>query len=138
MATNVINGTDLYVFVNGVAIAHSTSHTLTITRTNREISTKDSGAYVTRGKGRLNVSATCSALMVYGSFETIVEAQITGSPVNVIFGKKTPLTGVLDTTETYANGSFYITSVEMNAPDGDNATYTVSFECDGTFNFIEV
>lgn len=138
MATNVINGTDLYVFVGGVAIAHSTSHTLTITRTNRGISTKDSGAYVTRDKGRLNVSASCSALMVYGSFETIVEAQLTSSPVSLYFGKKASPSGVLDTTETYANGSFLITSVEMNAPDGDNATYTVNFECAGTFNFIKV
>lgn len=138
MATNVINGTDLYVFIGGVPIAHSTSHTLTITRTNRGISTKDSGAYVTRGKGRLNVSASCSALMVYGSFETIVEAQITSAPVTVAFGKKTTPAGSLDTTETYATGSFFITSVEMNAPDGDNATYTVNFECAGTFTFTEV
>jgi len=137
MATNVINGTDLYVFIGGVPIAHSTSHTLTINRTNRGISTKDSGAYVTRGKGRLNVSATCSALMVYGSFETIIEAQITGSPVTVAFAKKT-LGNAVDISETYASGSFYISSVEMNAPDGDNATYTVNFTCAGTFTFTEV
>lgn len=138
MATNVINGTDMYVFVGGVAIAHSTSHTLTITRQNRGISTKDSGEYETRAKGRLSISASCSALMVYGSFETIAEAQITGTAVTVAFGKKTVPAGALYTSETYATGSFYITSVEMNASDGENATYTVNFECNGTFTFTEV
>lgn len=137
MATNVINGTDLYMFSGGTPIAHSTSHTLTLTRSNRGISAKDSGVWVTRAKGRMAITASCSALMVYGSYESIVAAQIARTPITLALGKKT-VGNALDTSETYATGSFYITSIELNAPDGENATYTASFECDGTFTFTKV
>ena len=137
MATNVINGTDLYMFSGGTPIAHSTGHTLTITRATRGKSTKDSGTYVTRGKGRLTITASCSALMVYGSFEAIIEAQAARTAVTLAFAKKT-VGGAVDTTESYATGTFFITSIDQNAPDGENATYTANFECDGTFTFTKV
>lgn len=137
MATNVINGSDLFVFMGGTVVAHGTSHTLTITRTNRLTSSKETGKYVSRKPGRLDITCTESGLMVYGSFEALEAAQDAQTPVTLTFGKKT-VGNVLDTSETYATGTFYIKSLELNAPDGDNATYTASFETAGTFNFTKV
>lgn len=140
MATNVINGTDLIIFMDvddtPTPIAHGTNYTLSITMSPRPTTNKDSGQIEEIGRGRLDVTATCDCLAVYGSFEDIVNAHITGDAVHLSFGQLD--TATLDSSESYAEGDFYISSIDINAPDGDNVTYTVSFEHAEGFDFKTV
>lgn len=140
MATNVINGTDLIVFIDvadvPTPIAHGTNYTLTITRATRATTNKDSGQIEEKGKGRLDVTGSCSALMVYTNYEDLVNAHILGDAVTLSFGKLD--TATLDDSESYAQGDFLIISIEMNAADGENATYTINFEHAEGFDFYTV
>jgi hypothetical protein len=131
---NEINGTDLRVFMNGVVIAHATSHTLSPKMDTRGTSNKDSGLYNTAAPGRLSVTAQCSGMMVYGDIEILRTAFANRAALTLDFGEA--VGGAVDTSKTYATGSFYLTGLDEDAPDGDNATYSCSFEHASGFHYI--
>lgn len=133
MAESVINGTDLYCFLEGVPIAHATSHTLSIKTAVIPTSNKDTGLYSTKIPGRSDVTVTCEGFMAYGDFETVVNAKIARLPLTLSLGKKSA--GILVTTETYFTGEFIITSYEMTAADNSVATYNVTFDHYESFAF---
>jgi len=135
MAVNVINGTDLFVFMDDVVVGHATNHTLSMTMATRNTSNKDSGIFDTKDVGRFDVTASCEGLMVYGdNFQALMSAMRLRVPVKLEFGEKDG-SGDLDTSKFYAHGDFIITSFELGAPDQDNATYNVSFEHYEDFDF---
>jgi hypothetical protein len=140
----VINGSDLYVFIDGDIVAHATSHTLSMKMNTRDTSNKDTGKFNTKAVGRMDVSATADALVVYTNVEAILTAYLARSVVALTFAERTGATltdgvyvgGTADTTKFYAEGNFIITSFDMNAGDQENASYSVSFEnSDATFAF---
>lgn len=132
MAT-IINGSDLFMFLDDTIVAHATSHTLTLTMASRNTSNKDSGNYDTHDVGRYDPAASCEGLVAYGSNWSAVLAAIAArEPVKLEFGKKDGTS--LDETVWYASGNFIITGWEHGAPDGDNATYSLSFEHHSEFD----
>jgi hypothetical protein len=140
----VINGTDLYVFIGGVRVAHATSHSLSMTMATRPTSNKDTGKFDSEAVGRIKITASSSNLMVYTDFATLGAAYLARVPVALTFGEQTGATevggelvgGTLDSSKFYASGNFIITNLEQNASDADNASYTVSFNAsDSTFAF---
>ena len=144
MANDVINGDLVMVFLSAntgtttwKAVAHATSHTLSIKMASRDTSNKGSGIYVTRKSGRLDVTGTLEGMYIDNdkyNAEDFALAIVARNPMLMIFGKETvQLTGVPDTTTSglthfYASGQFYITSCDMTFPDQANSTYSVSFE----------
>lgn len=126
MANVVINGSDIFVFIDGTPVAHATSHTLSMNMNTRDTSNKDTGKFNTKAVGRLDVSATAEALVVYTDFSVMANALLDRVPVTVSFGQRSG--DVLDQTVFYAEGEFIITSLEMNAADQENASYSCSFE----------
>jgi hypothetical protein len=138
MADEVINGTDLFVFMDNVAVAHATSHTLTFKMATRDTSNKDSGIFNTRDVARFDVSASCEGLVVYGAtagFEQLIAAMRTRVPVTLDFGQKAAGLETLDAAVWYASGDFVIESFEMGAPDQGNSTYNVTFSHQSGFTF---
>lgn len=138
MADEVINGTDLFVFMEGVAVAHATSHTLNFKMATRDTSNKDSGIFNTRDVARFDVSATCEGLFVYGAaagFEQLINAMRTHAAVTLDFGQKAAGLDTLDAAVWYATGEFVIDSFELGAPDQGNATYNASFSHQSGFTF---
>jgi hypothetical protein len=138
----VINGTDIRVFIDDDVVAYATSHTLSMKMATRPTSNKDTGKFNTKGVGRLDVTATCDALIVYTDLATMMDAYLNRQVVQIDFGERTGATltngeysgGSLDTTKWYATGNFIITGMDMNAADEANASYTASFEnADATF-----
>ena len=127
MADVVINGTDIVVFMGADAVAHATSHTLGMTMATRETSNKDTGKFNTKAPARLEVTASCDALVVYTDFALMAAAVTDRAPLLVKFGERTA-EGTLDDTKFYAEGMFIITSLEMTAGDQENASYSASFE----------
>ena len=92
----------------------------------------------------MDISASSDNLMVYTDFATLGAAYLNRAVVALTFGEQTGATesggdlvgGTLDTSKFYAGGNFIITSLDQNAGDQANASYSVSFEnADGSFAF---
>jgi hypothetical protein len=138
MADEVINGTDLFVFMDDIVVAHATSHSLSTKMTTRNTSNKDSGIYETKDAGRLDISASCEGLMVYGDdagYQQLMNAYALRLPVKLDFGQKGAGVDTLDEAIWYASGNFLITAFDLAAPDQGNATYNASFEHHDGFTF---
>ena len=148
MADTIVNGTDVLVFISAATgstswttFANATSHTLSIKMATRETSNKDSGDFVTRAAGRLDVTGTMEGLYVDNNkynYEDLVKVIYARTPLLMIFGHETTSgSGTPDTTTTggthfYASGKFYLTGIDATFPDQANSTYTVTFEhCSG-------
>lgn len=140
----VINGSDVLIFIapstggtTWKAVAHATSHTLSVKMATRDTSNKGTASYVTKAAGRLEVTGTLEGMYIdddkynYEDFMTIITTRV---PILMIFGKETTdNSGVPDTTTSggthfYASGEFLLTGLDATFPDEQNATYTATFE----------
>ena len=133
---DVVCGTDLFVFVEDVPVANSTNYTLSTKMNVRPTSNKDTGIWDTGAVGRMSASATCEGMVVYsGGYELLINAYRNRVAVTVEFGQKATGVETLDTAVWYASGEFIVTSFEMTAQDGANATYSASFDHSTGFTF---
>jgi hypothetical protein len=131
----VINGSDIFVYMDGVKIANATSHTLSISMATRNTSNKDTGKFNTKAVGRLDISATSDALIVYSDLGTILEAYLDRVPLTLHFAEDDE--GSPDTSKFYATGDFIISNMDINAADEDNASYSVTFDHYDNFTWSE-
>jgi len=163
MAKNtVIQGGDLMLFVGEAgsekSIALATNHTLSINADTKETSTKDSGGkWQTSEVGILSWSGSSENLITIdpqgNGYTTLVDYMINRTKIHAIFtieGNSTDLeTNKLDTvpdggwdpadSSKYTGGyegDVIITSVELNAPNGENATFTVQFTGTGALTKV--
>jgi len=139
----IINGTDLFVFMytndtpgSATPLAHATNHTLSFKMSTRDTSSKDTGIFLTKAAGRMDITATAEGLCAYGSFEDIATKMASQTPLALYFGRKIATTDTFATTGTYASGIFYITSWDHSAPQEGNATYSVNFDHCSGFAFV--
>ena len=142
---SVIKGGDLMLFVNGKSIAFATNHTISINADTKETSTKDNGGFWQVSEVGM-LSWTCTSENLMGDpmagigFDELFDIMIARKPVTGIFaleGNSTnfidqklgaaPTTGWTAKTDDGYTGQIIITSLEKNAPNGDNATMKVSF-----------
>lgn len=142
MAGQVINGGDLMLFIDGKSIAFATSHKLTINVETVETTSKDDGGKWV-SKAARKISWNCSTENLYSNdgeglnFSDLFDKMIAREPIEAVFclekdyatkADEVPEGGwVPSTTGTYT-GQVIITSLEANASNGDNATFTASFE----------
>jgi predicted secreted protein len=135
MAQDVILGTDLMLFKGGKALAVATSCKLTINANVLETSSKDSGCWVSKQAAKLSWNASSDNLFTVADYKSLVDAMISRDEVELQFStvanandcNGVPTSGWTPATDGY-KGSAIITSIDMNASDNENATYTVSFE----------
>jgi hypothetical protein len=131
---SVINGTDLYMWMNDILLAYSSSYTITIEAEARERTNKGTGVMRTYTPGLLDVSVSCDGLYVYAeSADMLYDAIIARVPVKLDFGEKQAGTNILDNTIQFDTGNFIITSLEKSAGDAENATYSASFKHSSDF-----
>ena len=138
----VIKGSDLMVFVGGKSIALATSHSLTISADTKETSSKDSGGkWQTSEVGTLNWSMKSENLFsaegtAGETYDALFEKMIARTPVTLVFAlekdyktkaDEVPETGWIAATEMGYKGQAIITNLEISAPNGDNATFSVDF-----------
>jgi hypothetical protein len=142
MANEVINGTDVLIFMSSDgttwgSAAHATSHTLSIQMASRDTSNKGTGNFVTKAPGRLDVSGTLEGMYIDGdtyNYEDFMTAIVARTPVYMFFGGNNnngtsdPSTSTAGGITFYSSGKFYITGVDATFPDQQNSTYTVKFE----------
>lgn len=143
----IINGTDLFVFAtpatgnasgwatlaNAAPLAHATSHSLSFKMSVRDTSNKDSGLWLTKAPGRMDVTVTAEGLCAYGSFEGIATAMINQTPLALYLGGGA---ATAIAPSGYASGVFYVTSWDHTAGQEANATYSVTFDHCSGFNFV--
>jgi predicted secreted protein len=143
----ILRGTDLMVFTDVMgsstskSIAYATNHTLSLTANSQEISTKDSGGgkWLEMNLQKLSWSATSENLYSYdgsgSNYNDLFEKMLTREPLKLVFALENsttkpdvvPTAGWAPVTAPRYTGSAYITDLQLNAPDGDNASFTVTF-----------
>lgn len=140
----IIKGENLMLFMGGKSIAFATSHTLELSLDTREISTKDNGGKWSEVEAGI-ISWTMQSENLVGNpgegkgYDDLVDAMIARQPVDVVFaleGDSTnydggkldavPSTGWKPKTGNGRKGKALITSVSLNAPNGEYATMSIS------------
>jgi len=147
----ILQGQDLMVFIGTgsttTSIGYATNHTLNINLAMTETSHKDvqHGDFVAQTAQKLSWDASSDNFMSddqagYG-YNEMVKMMITKEPVQLVFslktGTSTPTTGWTPQSTGSLKGQAYISSISLNAPDQDNATFTVSFTGNGSLEPIE-
>ena len=146
---SVIKGGDLMLFVtvDGAkkSIGFATNHTLNISAETKETSSKDSGGKWQSSEVGI-LSWSCSSENLYSNdqegigYEELFEMMIAREPITGVFaieGSSTdldknklgtvPTDGWKAKADSGLTGKMYITNLDLNAPNGDNATFKVDF-----------
>lgn len=142
-----INGSDLLLLVDGKAVGHCTTHTVTFNsetkdRAVKPVASKGVQAGLWKGKGvtGLSVSISAEGLRFYNEsengYEQVAPKWGVGKSVEVVCYKRaeTGLTaGTVASSEedVYLKGMFVIASLEETSAAQDDATYSISLENDG-------
>lgn len=140
----ITKGQNLMCFVGGKSIAFATSHTLEVTGETTDCSTKDNGGgeWATSEMGLL--SWTCSSENLIGDprnghgYDELFEMMIKKQPIDLVFSLKStiaadgtayevPTGGWTAKTDYGYQGKAFITSLSLNAPNGENTTMSVQF-----------
>ena len=131
MATSgIVNGTDLRIYMGGVAIGHATTCSLDMTRETRETLTKDApgGGWATAEVGRKSATLSTDGMFSYDTtnkkFSDLFSAFDNGTLLLLRFTTD-------ENGDTYWQGSGYITSLNLSAPVEDNTTYSATFTVNG-------
>ena len=127
------------LFVDGKSIAYATSHTLSISGDTQDTSNKDEGGgnWASSEVSILNWTASSDNLYSTdgegNNFEDLFDIMIAKTPVQAVFCLKSqmnltdvPTGGWSPSVPKYV-GNVVITSLEVNAPNGEYATFTAQF-----------
>lgn len=140
--TGVIEGQDLVLYIEVASvwtpIAHSKSHTLEPSGQTRERSSKDTGKWVHKVMSLLSWTAGCEALACHDgfSYNDIFALWVNRQPVKIkIAGRDAVDSNDTWTPEqvgdTYFEGQALIVNIPKNAPNNEDATFSISFEGTG-------
>lgn len=130
MTQGVVDGHYMRWFLNGTAIAQATSCSISFSKETRESSSKDTtGKWSVKKGGKRSFSGSCEALYAEGeTLETLWAS----------FNSSTAAGEILDaefstdeTGDKFWDVQIIITSIEQNADDNEDVTYSVSFEGTG-------
>ena len=128
--TGKFNGTDILVYVDGVAVAHATSHSLNINADMIDATTKSSAGWKDILPGLRDWSIDCEGLVAYDAAEGFSEAFADiNSRTQVVVKFSTEETG-----DKRYTGNAYVSSLSSSAPLEDVVTYSLSFTGDGALS----
>ena len=141
MANTIIKGRDLMLFNNDKSIAYATNHTISITANTTDVSSKDHGVYGGTEVVSFSWEIQSENLYTETAYNELFDAMIagaSGTKLTVKFGLKAESGDgtVVDGDYTnwtpkatgYYTGECYITSLQANAQNGDNATFSVTLQ----------
>lgn len=147
----ILQGQDLMLFVNQngekKSIAAATNHTLTISAESKDISNKDlaAGEWTAQEYGLLSwtvSSENMAAIDPQGySYEDLIDLMINKTEVECVFGGHTgtgdvPEGGWKPETGKGYSGKAIITNIQLNAPNGDNVTFTIDLSGKGALTKV--
>ena len=128
MAT-IINGTNLRIYLGGVAIGEATSCSLDLSMETRETLTKDNvGSYTSVEPGRRSATLSTEGLVSYNTANKKVTDLVTAfNNGETMIARFT--TGVA--TIPYWEGSVILSAMTISAAVEENATYSATFTVKG-------
>lgn len=139
MANRVIKGRDLMLFDNtGKSFAFATSHTLSISAETADISSKDHGIWGGSEVTKFSWEISSENLYTEDNYDDLFDLMLAGEPFKVRFGLKSQNDNSLNVADGdytnwtsknsgYYEGNVVITSLNANANNGENATYSATF-----------
>lgn len=153
---SVIKGGDMMLFVDGTSIGYATNHTLSISADTKETTSKDSGGkWQTSEVGTL--SWTCSSENLCSDdeagigYKELIDMMVARKPITGVFALEgsspdlgegkldaVPEDGWTAKSKNGYTGKMLITNVDLNAPNGDNATFKVDFTGVGALTPVTV
>ena len=138
---NILLGTDLMLFKDNKALAVATSCKFTISANAMDISNKDSGKWTSKKAGKLSWNASSDNLFILEEYTTLVGLMTSRTEVDIQFSTVSN-PDKADDADWAANSDGYegkaiITSIDVNANDGETATYTVQFEGTGALTEVK-
>ena len=126
--TGIINGTDFLVYIEGVAIAHTTSCVLNYSRAERDSSSKDSAGSTNRDYGREDWSITGEGLYQFATTKAFSDLfSIAKNKTKAIVRMSTEVAG-----NKFYEGQAILTSLTTTHPGEENSTFSFTFAADGT------
>lgn len=150
----IIKGGDLMLFIDNKSIGYATSHSLSISADTKETSTKDSGGKWQTSEVGL-ISWTASSENLYANevegktYSDLFNAMVDRTELNAVFALKddstnseteesdtVPTKGWTPKAKTGYQGKVIITSIELNAPNGEDASFTVQFQGTGPLKAV--
>ena len=140
---HIVNGSDLMLFIGNKSIACATSCSISINANLIETSSKDSGDWATSAVRKFSWSCSSDNLFSTTEFGKLFNAFIAKDELTIIFslanagkdaqGYFEPDT---DLSGYPLTGKVIIESIEANAADGDNATFTINFTGTGKLSIV--
>lgn len=144
---NIIQGGDLMLFVTKgnkkVSIACATNHTLSVSAETSDTSHKDVGhgangaSWASSDIKQLSWEVTTENLFTLdgegNQYSDLFDLMVNRAPIEVVFGPQAETSEEVATggwtpkTTGVYTGKVIITSLQLNAPNGDNATYSATF-----------
>lgn len=136
-------GGDLMLFANSGStvqpLAFSTSAKLSISNKTRDVGSKDSGDWAEKMAGKFEWNVSSDQLLNFSSTGTtqsmdeVFSYFVNKKIMNISFGHKTGTSPsyTVDGSKKKFTGTAYISSLDINAGDGETATYSIQMEGTG-------
>lgn len=146
--SDIVKGGQLMVFVGGKSIAAATNHTLSLNVDTVDSSNKDlaGGKWASEEPDKINWSMTTENLFTFDNtvgknYDDLMGILISRQKVDIVFALAATLENYSDetvtevptggwvksTTQKWYSGQAYITALDVNAQNGENATFTATF-----------
>ena len=125
--TGLLNGTLMKVYVDGTAVAYTTSASISTSMSTRDATTKDSSGWSEKKEGLREVS-------VSGDFLHAFDASYGYSDLFALLTNRTKVTIRFSTEvsgDKYLSGSAYLTSLDQEAGTEETISGSFTFEGDG-------
>ena len=126
------------MYVNGNAIAKSTSHEFSYNLGVREVTNKDSANTVENLPANKSWEASCDAFYTFDAtyaFDDLYTLVLNRTAVTLLMARSENA----NSADTYYSGSAYVTSLSLSTPnEGENATYSVSFTGTGALTKLTI
>ncbi|MCR5714396.1 MAG: phage tail protein [Bacteroidales bacterium] len=128
ISSGYIHGSDLLLYVNGVALGHSSSCQVSYSAETDERMTKEtsnSGKWSSKEVRKLSVSISAEGFSFYSdtmSYEDLLALWKAGQKVQVKYAYRG------EETTRVMSGDFVITSLSEDAPADNDATYSLQLE----------
>lgn len=144
MKANAVLGKDFMLFVGGKALALATSCKLSISAETIDTQSKDSGIWTEKDIKKLSWNGSSENLFSaddkVNGYDVLLDLMLKRKPIEAKFGipanadsDEVPSFGWTLPAASYS-GNVLITNLELNAPDGDKATFSATFEGTGKLN----
>lgn len=137
MANNIIKGSNLMLFdAQGKSLAYATNHTLSLNGDAQDVSSKDHGIWGASEVNKIDWEITSENLFTVEEFDSLFSKMIARTAIDVFFGLKAEA----DDGKTVVDGDYpnwskgagcytgkaFITSLQANAANGENATFSIT------------